>query len=98
NNEVLAGGDRICIICREDMITAKQVPCGHKFHYDCLRTWLERNHKCPTCMTPVDAPTNSNNSNNNTVTNNNNNINNINTNNNNNNNNGETINNNNNNI
>ena len=49
----LAQMDRTCIICREDMESAKKLPCGHMFHFHCLRSWLERQQSCPTCRTPV---------------------------------------------
>lgn len=55
--------DRTCIICREEMVlsepeangqshgpntTPKKLPCGHIFHFYCLRSWLERQQSCPT--------------------------------------------------
>ncbi|CAM6086667.1 unnamed protein product [Calypogeia fissa] len=45
--------DPTCIICREEMIGAKKLPCGHLFHVHCLRSWLERQHTCPTCRAPL---------------------------------------------
>ncbi|RDB25352.1 E3 ubiquitin-protein ligase HRD1 [Hypsizygus marmoreus] len=61
--------DRTCIICREEMIlhdqgqapnssdgpntTPKKLPCGHIFHFHCLRSWLERQQSCPTCRRTV---------------------------------------------
>lgn len=33
----------------------KRMPaCGHCFHEGCLRSWLERQSRCPICRTPVD--------------------------------------------
>jgi E3 ubiquitin-protein ligase synoviolin len=29
-------------------MTPKKLPCGHIFHFYCLRSWLERQQKCPT--------------------------------------------------
>lgn len=29
-------------------ITPKKLPCGHIFHFQCLRSWLERQQSCPT--------------------------------------------------
>jgi E3 ubiquitin-protein ligase synoviolin len=26
----------------------KKLPCGHIFHFHCLRSWLERQQSCPT--------------------------------------------------
>ncbi|CAG8625954.1 11462_t:CDS:10 [Ambispora leptoticha] len=37
--------------------TPKKLPCGHIFHFHCLRSWLERQQSCPTCRRPVlEAP------------------------------------------
>ncbi|KAG8719545.1 E3 ubiquitin-protein ligase hrd1 [Ceratobasidium sp. 395] len=67
--EMEALGDRTCIICREEMVsrgaagvgavtggpntTPKKLPCGHIFHFHCLRSWLERQQSCPTCRRTV---------------------------------------------
>lgn len=40
------------------MVTAKKLICGHLFHMHCLRSWLERQHTCPTCRAPVVPPEN----------------------------------------
>ncbi|OIW05582.1 hypothetical protein TanjilG_23368 [Lupinus angustifolius] len=49
----LNASDATCIICREEMTTAKKLICGHLFHVHCLRSWLERQHTCPTCRAMV---------------------------------------------
>lgn len=49
----LCRSDATCIICREEMTTAKKLICGHLFHVHCLRSWLERQHTCPTCRALV---------------------------------------------
>ncbi|XP_044477822.1 ERAD-associated E3 ubiquitin-protein ligase HRD1B-like [Mangifera indica] len=54
--EELNASDSTCIICREEMTTAKKLICGHLFHVHCLRSWLERQHTCPTCRAPVVPP------------------------------------------
>nr|TFK44571.1 hypothetical protein BDQ12DRAFT_641326 [Crucibulum laeve] len=67
--ELTAMSDRTCIICREEMVlqtaqlappaadgpntTPKKLPCGHVFHFYCLRSWLERQQSCPTCRRTV---------------------------------------------
>lgn len=51
--EELAATDRVCIICREEMESARKLPCGHLFHFRCLRSWLERQQACPTCRRPI---------------------------------------------
>ena len=50
---VVFRSDATCIICREEMTTAKKLLCGHLFHVHCLRSWLERQHTCPTCRAPI---------------------------------------------
>ncbi|CAM0880828.1 unnamed protein product [Alopecurus aequalis] len=54
----LNASDATCIICREEMTTAKKLLCGHLFHVHCLRSWLERQHTCPTCRAPIIPPDN----------------------------------------
>ena len=65
--ELMAMSDRTCIICREEMVlqsvqnpppdgpntTPKKLPCGHIFHFYCLRSWLERQQSCPTWYVDV---------------------------------------------
>ncbi len=69
--EEMASSDHTCIICREEMIlpaegaqpaategpntTPKKLPCGHIFHFHCLRSWLERQQSCPTWWVPSNA-------------------------------------------
>ncbi|XP_072981998.1 ERAD-associated E3 ubiquitin-protein ligase HRD1-like [Typha latifolia] len=55
-SEELNVSDATCIICREEMVTAKKLLCGHLFHVHCLRSWLERQHTCPTCRALVVPP------------------------------------------
>lgn len=57
--EEINTGDATCIICREEMTTAKKLPCGHIFHEHCLKSWLERQNTCPTCRASVESRDNS---------------------------------------
>ena len=41
-----------CTVCVEEikMLTKGMfMPCGHIFHPDCLKPWLEQNNTCPVC-------------------------------------------------
>ena len=54
--------DPQCVVCLEDMsseaVLGKQctsyLPCGHRFHTDCITPWLLDHPSCPTCRTPID--------------------------------------------
>ena len=52
--EELAGMDNTCIICLEEIKKAKRLKCGHIFHLNCLRRWLEQNVQCPTCRDKIE--------------------------------------------
>ncbi len=55
--EIAAAG--ACLVCREEMDGSglpgvagngnKKLPCGHVFHLDCLRMWLQHQQACPLC-------------------------------------------------
>lgn len=45
--------DNTCIICREQLLTGKKLPCNHIFHTHCLRSWFQRQQSCPTCRLDV---------------------------------------------
>eukprot|EP00299_Pterocystis_sp_00344_P020061 c9886_g1_i1.p2 GENE.c9886_g1_i1~~c9886_g1_i1.p2 ORF type:complete len:242 (+),score=58.68 c9886_g1_i1:45-770(+) len=43
-----------CAVCLEPLhqgkgSKAKQMPCKHLFHEECLEIWLEKKNSCPTC-------------------------------------------------
>ncbi|KAI8070914.1 hypothetical protein BC940DRAFT_175426 [Gongronella butleri] len=41
-----------CIICQETYVAGKTIakmPCGHEYHDDCIRHWLNHNDTCPVC-------------------------------------------------
>ena len=56
----VGGDDGECVICLEewkDGGVAKEMPCKHKFHENCIVKWLEIHGSCPVCRhkMPVDG-------------------------------------------
>uniref|UniRef100_A0A6U7CNS5 RING-type domain-containing protein n=1 Tax=Haptolina brevifila TaxID=156173 RepID=A0A6U7CNS5_9EUKA len=51
-----------CAVCLQELVAeemAVKLPCTHLFHEECVRTWLKKQHTCPTCRGPLprkDAP------------------------------------------
>eukprot|EP00727_Mastigamoeba_balamuthi_P008412 m51a1_g4193 hypothetical protein (225) ;mRNA; r:405142-405899 len=57
---VEAPGER-CAVCMEDLEQGARVsamPCGHRFHAQCIGPWLELRNTCPCCRyeLPTDDP------------------------------------------
>lgn len=50
--------DETCAICQENLNTTPEplclLACGHKYCDGCIRTWLEKNKKCPVCMVDLE--------------------------------------------
>lgn len=47
------GDDHECAICLgllEDGDVVGDIPCGHLFHKECLKTWVKRKTRCPLCQ------------------------------------------------
>ncbi|XP_068643764.1 E3 ubiquitin-protein ligase MPSR1-like [Aristolochia californica] len=42
-------GDKDCAICLEEMEEAKEMPCRHRFHSNCIEKWLGMHGSCPCC-------------------------------------------------
>ena len=48
---ILTNQNEECCICL-DMANTQAwsiLPCGHKFHYSCVSTWLLSHQTCPVC-------------------------------------------------
>ncbi|WOG88845.1 hypothetical protein DCAR_0208080 [Daucus carota subsp. sativus] len=43
--------DDECVICMDEFVggLAKEMPCKHKFHGECVEKWLKINGSCPVC-------------------------------------------------
>lgn len=46
-----------CCICMDYDIETKSIetPCKHKFHYNCLITWVNKKESCPLCRGTINA-------------------------------------------
>ncbi|EWC47858.1 hypothetical protein DRE_02740 [Drechslerella stenobrocha 248] len=43
----------------DERFRPKKLPCGHVLHLACMKSWMERQQRCPTCRRPVlDEPRN----------------------------------------
>lgn len=50
-----------CTVCMEFIDRGTKgmfMPCGHIYHPDCLKPWLEKNNSCPVCRfdLPLEEP------------------------------------------
>ncbi|KAK4616272.1 hypothetical protein CLAFUW4_10351 [Fulvia fulva] len=54
---VMVPGDDDCVVCKDifnENDPVVELPCGHRFHCDCLAPWLDQGNKtCPTCRAVV---------------------------------------------
>lgn len=49
--------DQTCSICMDNIDSAGlSLNCNHRFHENCLRSWLEVNNTCPICRKEISLP------------------------------------------
>ncbi|KAJ4952822.1 hypothetical protein NE237_029654 [Protea cynaroides] len=51
-DEMLGGRHHLCAVCKDIFelgTEAKQMPCKHIYHCDCIIPWLELHNSCPVC-------------------------------------------------
>lgn len=56
--EVDGGSLGECAICLDGFEAGKEMPCGHRFHGECLERWLGVHGSCPVCrreLPPAEA-------------------------------------------
>ena len=51
-------GDEVqCAICQVDIVHGEMIRilprCEHIYHTECIDSWLEREKKCPLCLTEI---------------------------------------------
>jgi E3 ubiquitin-protein ligase synoviolin len=45
----------VCLVCFSKIEEGKLIGCGHAYHYNCIKTWIEKDNKkeCPKCRRKI---------------------------------------------
>ncbi|KAJ6777895.1 E3 UBIQUITIN-PROTEIN LIGASE PRAJA [Salix koriyanagi] len=49
----------VCAVCKDQFlidVEAKQLPCSHLYHPDCILPWLSNHNSCPLCRFQLQTP------------------------------------------
>ena len=46
----------ICFVPMEDGDRIGDLTCGHVFHVECIKGWVQRKNTCPLCAVPLATP------------------------------------------
>ncbi|KAJ4753422.1 E3 ubiquitin-protein ligase [Rhynchospora pubera] len=56
NKEEEENGEAECVVCLEKLfekekeeVAVKEMPCGHRYHGECVEKWLHMHGSCPMC-------------------------------------------------
>merc|ERR1719277_2434427 len=50
--DIAANEGTECSICLDELVAgepALRIPCGHLFHEECVKDWLNKSNECPVC-------------------------------------------------
>ncbi|XP_075504403.1 uncharacterized protein LOC142541832 [Primulina tabacum] len=51
NSEASGGDEEICVVCQDGLISGRiaTLDCRHRYHVECIKTWLTLKNFCPIC-------------------------------------------------